>query len=77
MGIQSKNMDMKKTLITTITLIALAGCTTPSQDIETLQKHYSTVYKVNAGRYLCWDSIGVYDIRMTDDGKIFTKVKIK
>jgi len=75
-------MDMKKTLITTITLIALGGCsttssTTPSQDIETLQKHYSTVYKVGDSRHICWDSTGVYDIRMTDDGKIFSKVKIK
>ncbi len=75
---------MKKTLITTIALIALAGCststtssTTPSQDIETLQKHYSTVYKVGDSRHICWDSTGVYDIRMTDDGKIFSKVKIK
>jgi hypothetical protein len=73
-------MDMKKTLITTITLIALVGCgdiTAPSQDIEKLQKHYSTVYKVGDSRHICWDSTGVYDIRMTNDGKIFSKIKIK
>lgn len=76
---------MKKTLITTIAS-ALAGCgtattttsiTTSSQDVETLQKHYETVYSVSLTRYICLDSTGVYDIRMTADGKISSKVKIK
>ena len=60
-------------------IAALASCntTTVSQDTQMLQSKYSTVYRVDQFKYVCFDSVHVYDVRVTTDGKIGTIVKIK
>ena len=71
---------MKKLSVLLVTLVTLVSCsnsTTMSQDTEMLQKKYSTVYRIDVGRYITCDSVDVYDIRITSDGKIFSTVKIK
>ena len=70
---------MKKITILLTTIIFLESCSTTStsQDTQMLQSKYSTVYKLDAWRYICIDSTNVYDVRVTSDGRIETTVKIK
>lgn len=71
---------MKKISIILTALIMFSSCgttTTTSQDTQMLQKQYSTVYRVSEVRYICLDSVNVYDVRVTRDGQIKSIVKIK
>lgn len=70
---------MKKLLSVLALGILLTSCnvTTPSQDIQFLQTKYPTVYKIDASNYICIDSIAVYHIRVTVDGQIHSKIKVK
>jgi hypothetical protein len=59
----------------------IVGCnqsTTISQDKEFLQSKYSVVYSISGYRYIVKDSLcRVYDIEITNDGKIGTSVEIR
>ena len=70
---------MKKLLSVLALGILLTSCnwTTPLQDTQWLQTKYPTVYKVNYTDYVCIDSIGTYHIRVTIDGQIASKIKVK
>lgn len=71
---------MKKLLLTIVLLFSLVSCrTTSAEDMVMLQKKYpkSIVYRLNAQQYIIVDSVNVYDICVTGDGKEFTKIKIK
>lgn len=70
---------MKKISIILAALVVFSSChsTTTSQDTQMLQEHYSTVYRVSEARYICLDSVNVYDVRVTLDGQIKSIVKIK
>jgi hypothetical protein len=67
---------MKKLLVL---LLLLTSCevTTPSEDMENLQKKYDVVYRISNHQYIVIDSVGTYDVRMEDDGTPYSKVKIK
>ena len=67
---------MKK-LIVMLLLFNSCETTTPSEDMESLQKKYDVVYRVSNHQYIVIDSIGIYDIRVKDDGTPYSKVKIK
>jgi hypothetical protein len=67
---------MKK-LIIMLLLFTSCETTTPSEDMESLQKKYDVVYRVSNHQYIVIDSIGIYDIRVKDDGTPYSKVKIK
>lgn len=62
-----------------IGLLLLTSCsvTTPSEDMESLQKKYDVVYRISNHEYIVIDSLGTYDIRVEDDGTPYSKVKIK
>ena len=60
-----------------ITALVSCNTTTVSQDTQMLQSKYSTVYRVDAYKYICLDSAHVYDVRITNDGRIGSIVKIK
>ncbi|MFA9239430.1 MAG: hypothetical protein ACEQSQ_06010 [Candidatus Paceibacteria bacterium] len=70
---------MKKIIILLITVIILTSCnwTTPSEDMQMLQKYYSNVYRIDAFRYICVDSIHTYDIRITNKGEVSSTIIIK
>jgi hypothetical protein len=72
---------MKKLLLAIVLLFSLVSCnnTTLSEDMEMLQKKYpkSIVYRIDAKQYIIGDSINIYDVRVTNDGKESTKIKIK
>ena len=70
---------MKKFSIILAALVVFSSCgtTSPFQDTQMLQKQYSTVYRVSTVRYICLDSVNVYDVRVTLDGQIESIVKIK
>jgi hypothetical protein len=70
---------MKKLVVLFSVLIALSSCnyTTSREDTQMLQSKYQTVYQLNLFNYITIDSIGVYHITVTKDGKIGTKIKIK
>jgi hypothetical protein len=67
---------MKKLLVL---LLLLTSCevTTPSEDMENLQKKYDVVYRISNHQYIVIDSVGTYDVRVEDDGTPYSKVKIK
>jgi hypothetical protein len=67
---------MKKLLVL---LLLLTSCevTTPSEDMENLQKKYDVVYRISYHQYIVIDSVGTYDVRVEDDGTPYSKVKIK
>ena len=62
-----------------IGLLLLTSCsvTTPSEDMESLQKKYDVVYRISNHEYIVIDSLGTYDIRVEDNGTPYSKVKIK
>jgi hypothetical protein len=62
-----------------ISLLLLTSCsvTTPSEDMESLQKKYDVVYRISNHEYIVIDSLGTYDIRVEDNGTPYSKVKIK
>jgi hypothetical protein len=62
-----------------IGLLLLTSCsvTTPSEDMENLQKKYDVVYRISNHEYIVIDSLGTYDIRVEDNGTPYSKVKIK
>jgi hypothetical protein len=72
---------MKKLLLAIVLLFSLVSCnnTTLSEDMQMLQKKYpkSIVYRIDEEQYIIVDSINIYDVRVTNDGKEFTKIKIK
>lgn len=74
---------MKKTfniLLVGFSLLTDISCVThPSQDIEMLQKIYPTVYSLHGGfQYITIDSNNhVYHIRVTVDGRINSRIRIK
>jgi hypothetical protein len=67
---------MKKLIVL---LLVLTSCsvTTPSEDMESLQKKYDVVYRVSNYQYIVIDSLGVYDVKLENDGTPYSKVKIK
>jgi hypothetical protein len=67
---------MKKLLVLLL-LLTSCGVTTPSEDMENLQKKYDVVYRVSNHQYIVIDSVGTYDVRVEDDGTPYSKVKIK
>ena len=67
---------MKKLIVMLLLLIS-CKTTTSSEDMESLQKKYDVVYRVSNHQYIVIDSIGIYDIRVKDDGTPYSKVKIK
>lgn len=74
-------MKIKTLSVLTLLLLTLlsTGCTTTTttQDTEMLQKAYSTVYRINPQNYIVADSVHVYHVTVTLDGKVSSKVKIK
>jgi hypothetical protein len=67
---------MKKLIVL---LLVLTSCsvTTPSEDMESLQKNYDVVYRISYHQYIVIDSLGVYDVKLENDGTPYSKVKIK
>jgi hypothetical protein len=71
---------MKRTIISLIAItVILVSCTitSSSEDMEMLQKRYTTVYRVTDQSYVCADSTHVYHVKITMDGQIGSTVKIK
>jgi hypothetical protein len=66
-----------KRLIVLLVLFTSCSVTTPSEDMESLQKKYDVVYRISNHEYIVIDSLGTYDIRVEDDGTPYSKVKIK
>ena len=67
---------MKK-LIILLLLFTSCEVTTPSEDMEKLQKQYDVVYRISNHQYIVIDSIGTYEVRVENDGTPYSKVKIK
>jgi hypothetical protein len=67
---------MKK-LIVLLLLFTSCEVTTPSEDMENLQKQYDVVYRISNHQYIVIDSIGTYEVRVENDGTPYSKVKIK
>ena len=67
---------MKKLLVLLL-LLTSCGVTTPSEDMENLQKKYDVVYRVSNHQYIVIDSVGTYEVRVESDGTPYSKVKIK
>ncbi len=73
---------MKKILLGAILSFSLISCgntTTPSQDIEMLQKKYpkAVVFAITSVRYIIADTLHTYSVMLSRDGKIYSTVKIK
>lgn len=66
-------------MILSIMAFLAISCSSPSQDMEMLQKKFktTTVYKIVDGRYIIADSINVYDVRLTPEGQMYSTIKIK
>jgi hypothetical protein len=68
-------------LITIVIILSIllfsCNATTPSEDMEKLQKHYDVVYRISSYQYVVTDTTGVYDVRVERDGTPYSKVKIK
>jgi hypothetical protein len=68
-------------LITIVIILSVllfsCNATTPSEDMEKLQKHYDVVYRISNLQYVVFDSTGVYDVRLENNGTPYSKVKIK
>jgi hypothetical protein len=67
---------MKK-LIVLLLVLTSCSATTPSEDMESLQKKYDVVYRIYNYQYIVIDSLGVYDVKLENDGTPYSKVKIK
>jgi len=67
---------MKK-LIVLLVLFTSCEVTTPSEDMENLQKQYDVVYRISNHQYIVIDSVGTYEVRVENDGTPYSKVKIK
>ena len=65
--------------IVIILSILLFSCnvSTPSEDMEKLQRKYDVVYRISNFQYVVIDTTGIYDIRLENDGTPYSKVKIK
>lgn len=68
---------MKKIIILFMAIMLFNSCTIRSEDIQMLQKRYDVVYHINDARYICTDSLHVYHVRITLNGKVESIVKIK
>jgi hypothetical protein len=66
-----------KRLLVLLLLLTSCSVTTPSEDMENLQKKYDVVYRISNHQYVVIDSTGVYDVRLEDNGEPYAKVKIK
>jgi hypothetical protein len=68
-------------LITIVIILSVllfsCNATTPSEDMEKLQKHYDVVYRISSYQYVVADTTGVYDVMLQRDGTPYSKVKIK
>jgi hypothetical protein len=75
-------MKVMKKLIAIFSVgVLLVSCniTTISKDTEMLQKKYpkSIVYRIDEKRYVVVDSTNVLDVRIENNGDIWSIVKIK
>jgi uncharacterized protein YceK len=69
---------MKKIIIVAITLLALTSCTSIQVHTQALQQDYDIVYIIENNRYICIDSSKkVYDIILSNNGEVLSKVEIR
>jgi len=72
---------MKKILLVAIMLFSLSSCycTTESQDLQMLQKKYpkAGIMRVRGSQYIVADTLHTYSIILSDNGDVFTTIKIK
>lgn len=72
---------MKKLVMILVLAATLVSCgdTSTTQDLQMLQTKYPTsiIYRINTHNYTICDSTHVYHIEVTDNGEIFTTIKIK
>lgn len=72
---------MKKLLLILGILFLTISCndTSIKQNMQMLQTKYpkAILYKINSRQYIIIDSVKIYDVAITNDGKIESIVKIK
>lgn len=70
---------MKKLFASLAVVAALCSCnwTTIAEDTQMLQSKYPLVYRLEQFRYVCADSVHIYDVRVKGEGTIESIVIIK
>jgi len=72
---------MKKLLFTLLLIVLLSSCvfiTSVEEDIMFLQTRYpkAKIYRLDSWNHLVMDTLHIYKIHMTNDGKIKSIIKL-
>lgn len=82
---ESKNNPVSTFFWTVVTVtlfllgFSLTGCgdiTSAAKDTQMLQSKYLKVYPISETRYIVFDSLNVYDVRVGLEGQITSTIKI-